>query len=39
MTKINVLYKYNNHVIPSYNKYILPYKNDADLIVNNTKNR
>ena len=36
--KKNVLYKYNNHVIPSYNKYILPYKNDADLIVNNTKN-
>ena len=36
--KNNVLYKYNNHVNPSYNKYILPYKNDADLIVNNTKN-
>jgi len=36
--KNNVLYKYHNHVIPSFKKYILPYKKDADLIVNNTFN-
>ena len=34
----NVLYKYHNHVIPSFKKYILPYKKDADFIVNNTVN-
>ena len=36
--KKNVLYKYHNHIIPSFKKYILPYKKDADFIVNNTVN-
>ena len=33
----DVLYKYENHIMPSYQKYIAPYKADSDLIVpNNT---
>jgi uridine kinase len=31
----DVLYKYEHHVLPSYEKYILPYKDDADVVVNN----
>ena len=34
----DVLYKYNNHVIPAYNKFILPFKEKADLIIKNDKN-
>ncbi len=34
----DVLYKYNNHVIPAFNKFILPYKEKADLVINNDKN-
>ncbi len=30
-----VLYQYKNHVLPAYEKYILPYKENADLIINN----
>lgn len=33
----DVLYKYENHIMPSYNKYIAPHKEEADLVVpNNT---
>ncbi len=31
----DVLYKYEHHVLPSFEKYILPYKEDADIVVNN----
>ena len=31
----DVLYRYKNHVIPSYKKYIEPYIGEMDLIVNN----
>ena len=34
----DVLYRYENHVAPMYEKYIRPYKNDADIIIpNNSK--
>jgi uridine kinase len=33
----DVLYRYENHVIPTYKKYILPYKYDADVIIPNGK--
>lgn len=33
----DVLYKYENHIMPSFQKYIAPYKETADLIIpNNT---
>lgn len=31
----DVLYRYQNHVLPTYEKYILPYIHDADIIINN----
>ena len=31
----DVLYRYTQHVAPTYEKYIAPYKNDADIIVPN----
>jgi len=31
----DVLYRYENHVLPSYEKYIGVYKSEADLIINN----
>lgn len=31
----DVLYRYQYHVLPTYEKYIMPYKEEADLIVNN----
>lgn len=31
----DVLYRYENHVLPAYEKYIHPYREEADLIVNN----
>jgi len=31
----DVLYRYLNHVAPTYEKYIEPYKHDADLIIPN----
>lgn len=34
----DVLYRYENHVMPTYEKYIEPFKNDADLIVPNNHN-
>lgn len=35
--KDDVMYKWINHVVPSYNEYLLPYKETCDLvIINNT---
>lgn len=35
--KDDVMYKWINHVVPSYNEYLLPYKEACDLvIINNT---
>lgn len=31
----DVLYKYENHIMPSFQKYIAPYKENADLIIPN----
>ncbi len=33
----DVLYRYKNHVIPSYKKYIEPYGGEMDLVVNNNQ--
>jgi uridine kinase len=33
----DVLYRYERHVAPTYNKYIKPFKGDADLIVPNNQ--
>lgn len=33
----DVLYRYEMHVMPTYEKYIEPFKNEADLIVPNNK--
>ncbi len=33
----DVVYRYNNHVIPAYEKHILPTKNIVDIIVDNSK--
>ena len=34
----DVLYRYEYHVMPAFNQYILPYKDFSDIIVNNHKN-
>lgn len=34
----DVLYRYEKHVLPAYEKYIAPYKSEADLIINNNAN-
>jgi len=34
----DVIYRYEHHVMPSYEKYIKAYKDDADIIINNNKN-
>lgn len=34
----DVLYRYENHVMPAFNTYIMPYKDDCDIIVNNHSN-
>ncbi|MEM7574841.1 MAG: AAA family ATPase [Bacteroidota bacterium] len=31
----DVLYRYEHHVLPAYEKYVAPYKDIADIIVNN----
>jgi uridine kinase len=31
----DVLYKWNNHVIPAYNTYLLPFKKECDQIITN----
>lgn len=33
----DVVYRYNNHVIPAFEKHILPTKNIVDIIVDNSK--
>jgi uridine kinase len=33
----DVLYRYVNHVAPTYDKYIKPYMNDADIIIPNNR--
>ncbi|HQV78727.1 MAG TPA: AAA family ATPase [Chitinophagales bacterium] len=34
----DVLYRYQHHVFPAYQKYILPYKPSCDIVVNNNVN-
>jgi len=34
----DVLYKYEHHVLPAYEQYIQPYREDADIIINNNEN-
>ena len=29
--------KYENHVLPSYKKFILPFKKEADIIIDNNE--
>ena len=31
----DVLYRYQNHVLPSFEKYIKPHRENADLVINN----
>ena len=31
----SIMYQWNNHVMPSYRKYLQPYRDDADIIVTN----
>jgi uridine kinase len=31
----DVLYRYENHVMPAYEKYIHPFKDDVDVVINN----
>lgn len=31
----DVLYRFEHHILPSYEKYILPYRDKADLVINN----
>ncbi len=33
----DVLYKYEHHVLPSFERYILPYKDAADIVINNNQ--
>lgn len=33
----DVLYRYEHHVLPSYEKYIYPYMDDCDIIINNNE--
>jgi uridine kinase len=33
----DVLYKYQHHVLPSFERYIEPYREDADIVVNNNR--
>lgn len=34
----DVLYRYQNHVLPTYERYIQPFQFEADLIINNDNN-
>ena len=34
-TKESILYQWHNHVIPSYDNYVRPYKQQSDLIITN----
>jgi len=33
----DVLYKYQHHVLPAYERFIQPYKEEADLVINNNE--
>ncbi len=33
----DVLYRYENHVVPAYNQYIAPFKKEVDIIINNNE--
>lgn len=33
----DVLYRYEHHVMPTFEKYILPYRAEADIVVNNNE--
>ena len=33
----DVIYRYENHVMPAYNRYIEPYKKQADMLVRNNR--
>lgn len=33
----DVLYRYENHVLPTFERYIKPYMEDADIIINNNR--
>lgn len=35
MTKETIQYQWHNHTIPGYNKYVMPYQNKADLVIDN----
>lgn len=34
----DVIYRYQEHVLPAYEKYIEPYRNTADIVINNNVN-
>lgn len=34
----DVLYRYEHHVLPAYEKYIEPFIDDVDIVINNNKN-
>jgi uridine kinase len=34
----DVLYRYENHVLPSYENFIKPFIHEADIVINNNKN-
>jgi len=34
----DVLYRYQNHILPAFEKYILPYRDSADIVINNNDN-
>jgi uridine kinase len=34
-TKESIIYQWNNHVIPSYDNFVKPYKKESDLIITN----
>ncbi|MEO9533488.1 MAG: hypothetical protein ABJG68_00705 [Crocinitomicaceae bacterium] len=36
-SKEDVMYQWENHVIPSYENYVKPYKSEADLIITNNQ--
>ena len=33
----DVLYRYEHHVLPAYERFIQPYKDEADIVVNNNR--
>jgi uridine kinase len=34
----DVLYRYEHHVHPTFEQYIAPYQEEADIVINNNKN-